>query len=597
MQQLAGVERPFLPRVCVKTPQIIMAAAVPRLTRLRGSAVALTVLAVCYVFTQMAAVSSPASHTLRETLVVINEPEVSPSSPLPSDGIVVGAPLVMSEPLKRRKMGTIDATSSRIEALHPVYNETPIAALARARTRQAVPIEWQHRRAASFETYIAMHRAFLREGRGHHSAARHSASTTTTTTTSGALAPVDVKGRGSLPRRFLLVKPCCQLCNRLRVLVSALAFGILTDRAVLIDFDGASAGGAEGAQSDYYGRFDDLFTSPVDLQSRLPKEVDAGVGRSLPWLAMMSDVICMDPLAWKDAVVTIHGSPAFLHSLYLAPALRDRFEGAFGGLDGLFAAIVHALLPPKPDLMMQAAAFVSDLAGSAATGGSSEGGKSAFVVGLHVRNGRDFRTRKLLGDEWRRLAHCARALAGGAHGEGDGGAALEGSAPGSIRFAVATESGESRDAAAAALGSSAAFYGEALRKGKGEGGTTSREGARRALLELLVVSMSNASVLTPMSSFSETAAALSGRPGLYFHFDATRKFHFESATEALRGCFVPWTAEMPGSMNLHATLDRLPCGTEVRQRERSPWTQPTGLRFLARKAALPDALSKRITPY
>ena len=58
----------------------------------------------------------------------------------------------------------------------------------------------------------------------------------------------DVPGRGTLPRRFLIVKPCCQLCNRVRVLVASLALGILTDRAVIIEFDGT------GHEGDYYGR-------------------------------------------------------------------------------------------------------------------------------------------------------------------------------------------------------------------------------------------------------------------------------------------------------------------------------------------------------
>lgn len=99
-------------------------------------------------------------------------------------------------------------------------------------------------------------------------------------------------------------------------------------------------------------------------------------------------------------------------------------------------------------------------------------------------------------------------------------------------------------------------------------------------------------LLTPMSSFSETAAALAGKPGLYFHFDISRKFHFESATEALPGCFVPWTAEMPGSMNLHALLKKLPdkCAANVRRAEPPDglWTRPCGLRFLDGTAKLPE---------
>ena len=102
-----------------------------------------------------------------------------------------------------------------------------------------------------------------------------------------------------------------------------------------------------------------------------------------------------------------------------------------------------------------------------------------------------------------------------------------------------------------------------------------------------------------MSSFSEMASALSGTRGLYFHFDRRRKFHFESATEALPGCFVPFTPEMPGSMNLHSVLAKLPCAGKVRRLTPGPWTAPSGLRFLkpGKRARLPEDLAKKVTPY
>ena len=460
-------------------------------------------------------------------------------------------------------------------------SESPLNALQRARLRIKVPAEWRQRREASFASYVVLHKEFLR-GSGHSSATGRSAT------------HVKLAGRGSLPRRFLVVKPCCQLCNRVRVLVSALALGILTDRAVLIDFDGEGKGGAASHGDGYYGRFEDLFDSPLEVQARVPREVagpssvnaitsDGGGGRNLQWLTMMSDVLCMDPASWTEAVVTLQGSPAFLHSLFLCPDLRPKFEAAFGsGLEGLFAHIFHALMVPKPSITQQAAAFVNDLRGR---------NGEAFIVGLHVRNGRDFRTSKLVTQEWKQLAKCAKSLVPATGTQADGDERVP------FRFVVATESGESRNAAAAALGTSAAFYKEALHKGKG--GTTSREGAQRALLELLIVSMCDATVLTPMSSFSETAAALSGRPGLYFHFDLSRKFHYESATEAVAGCFVPWTSEMPGSMNLHMLLSRLPCRDQVSQLNAvAGWTKPTGLRFLdGRPSQLPEKMSKKVTAF
>ena len=261
----------------------------------------------------------------------------------------------------------------------------------------------------------------------------------------------------------------------------------------------------------------------------------AGVfGKQLPWLSMMSDFLCMDPNKWTDAAITIQGSPGFLHTVYLNPSLRPAFEQAFGGLEGLFSALFHHLLRPQRAIVGQAHAFIGELLTKAvplphanengdAAAADAPTSSASMVVGLHVRNGRDFRTRKLLGDEWQRLAGCARALVPTADGGQVSGAA-EGKSSSYVptRFAVATESGESRTAAAHALGEEAAFYSEPLPKGK-DGGTTSREGAKRALLELLIVAMSNVTLLTPMSSFSETVAALNGRPGIYFHFDLTRK--------------------------------------------------------------------------
>ena len=510
--------------------------------------------------------------------------------------------------------------STNIAGANPICSESPSAALRRARQPFHVPSDWRRKRDASFATYIQLHKAFFAKG---------------------GTSTADVPGRGNLPRKFILVKPCCQLCNRVRVLVAALALGILTDRAVTIEFDG------NGHEGDYYGRLDDLFDSPMKLQARLPRDIEktrtpvtaesaygggddgdgglhvgAGgtIGRNMPWLSMMSEFMCMDPLKqWKESVVTLQGSPGFLHTLYLNPSLQEVFNERFGGLDGLFAAIFYRLLRPQRAIVEQARSFVDGLllpSSSKSRGGGADGEEKAvmldkvdpaswkapkgFVVGLHVRNGRDFRTRKLLSDEWERLSQCANALVPPTADGSDGSSSKSSSHSGPVRFAVATESGESRNAAATALGPKAAFYEKPLPKGK-DGGTTSREGAKRALLELLIVSMSNSTILTPMSSFSETAAALSGRPGMYFHFDLSRKFHFESATEAVQGCFVPWTAEMPGSMNLHSVIGRLPpgCAKRVKAHEgpTTLWTRPCGLRFLDGKSKLPEKLAKKVTTY
>ena len=65
----------------------------------------------------------------------------------------------------------------------------------------------------------------------------------------------------------------------------------------------------------------------------------------------MSDLMCDEPLEWHEDVVTISGSPAFLHTLRLNPSLRDAYDDAFGGEAGLFAAIFNTLLRPRAEIV------------------------------------------------------------------------------------------------------------------------------------------------------------------------------------------------------------------------------------------------------
>ena len=54
---------------------------------------------------------------------------------------------------------------------------------------------------------------------------------------------------------------------------------------------------------------------------------------------------------------------------------------------------------------------------------------------------------------------------------------------------------------------------------------------------------------------------------------------------------------MPGSMNLHSVIARLPSAAAVRAADASLWTSPTGLRFLDGGAKLPEELARKITAY
>ncbi len=62
---------------------------------------------------------------------------------------------------------------------------------------------------------------------------------------------------GSDKRQFIIATPQAQMNNRLRVIVSALLIGVLTKRAVLVEFS-----------SGYYANLDDLFAMPIDIDLR-----------------------------------------------------------------------------------------------------------------------------------------------------------------------------------------------------------------------------------------------------------------------------------------------------------------------------------------
>lgn len=398
-----------------------------------------------------------------------------------------------------------------------------------------------------------------------------------------------------------------------------------------------------------------------------------------PSLAAIGANRCLQPLEWDEDVVTVQGSPAFLHTLRLNPSLASAFDETFGGLDGLFRDVFFELLRPKRELLDEAAAFVHSL--------GIQPARAAALVGLHIRNGRDFRTRKLTPEEWRKLAVCAKALVpsdGSAYG------------PPQAAYVVATESAESQTAATSALGTGAVVYKPSLPKG-GDGGSSSREGAKRAMVGLrssrtrvpraqpcpLPPSRHAAAAdgvwtmaferwrvcaagrathreleqrlgahsdvvlfrdgcgahrparpLLPLRHFAQvplrerhrgapaglarmpklhgpscaaletprprTALAAAGLPTATSHAvtGGPAGLFASAAAQVFPGCFVPWTAEMPGSMNLHSLLEKLKCAGSVRRANaHSRWIHPTGLRFLDGTTALPEKLAKKVTAF
>ena len=205
-----------------------------RIVALAGVFVAIHLLVVHPLFS----VRHPQPSYLRNLVITAPTPPVEGDGlPLQPEPAAAPSALVANQPhrtLTRQGTSTLSPPppsphkettrlAHKPSAVHGSCTETPAAALHRARTPMEVPERWRQQRETAFAQYVQLHRAFVSKG--------SSAST------------AEVPGRGTLPRRFLVVKPCCQLCNRVRVLISALALGILTDRAVLIEFDGGTGHG------------------------------------------------------------------------------------------------------------------------------------------------------------------------------------------------------------------------------------------------------------------------------------------------------------------------------------------------------------------
>lgn len=225
-----------------------------------ATATALTIAAIYAVrATSIITMRTPHRHgSLVNSLTVVAPTDAEPTPP-PSEPSVTGA----ATAVRHRDIAPV-GTALHESVEDAVATETPTQAVRRARQVVAVPAEWRRRRSKAFREYSDLHAAIL-SGSGR-------------TTADG------------WPRRYLVVQPCCQLCNRVRVLISAVALGMLTGRAVLMDFDGGS-----GRSSDYYGRFDDLFESPLRVQStRTPRDLKAGGDeRTLQWLETMTDFMCI----------------------------------------------------------------------------------------------------------------------------------------------------------------------------------------------------------------------------------------------------------------------------------------------------------------
>ena len=243
---------------------------VRRLVVPTAAVLALTVLFCCLQSTlEVRTAHSRLRSSLIMTLTVVPDSAASPPAqePVPIGRLKRTRPALAPA---RAQDVPLSAETRGISASINVASESPAQALRRAQQPTVVPAEWRHRRHQSFRRYIDLHAAIL--------AGKHA-------------------------RRYLVVQPCCQLCNRVRVLVSALALGMLTERAVLMDFDGRGS-----SSSDYYGRFSDLFDSPLRVQStRTPRELRGANGdeRSLQWLDMMSDFICHKPLSWDESVLVV----------------------------------------------------------------------------------------------------------------------------------------------------------------------------------------------------------------------------------------------------------------------------------------------------
>jgi hypothetical protein len=327
----------------------------------------------------------------------------------------------------------------------------------------------------------------------------------------------------SVAKKYVFVSTNAQMNNRVRLLVTGIVLGMLTDRAVVSDFK-------------YHASLSDLFDSPIQMEAANYKGIPRA-GHSIG-VKSINSVLCADLLGLDAQVISITGGPSLIPLLYRNPHLHDLLHEWFGDEENIYHAVTKFFLPPSAPVSSIVQTFVRD---------EFEG--ASFVLGIHLRWGNDMRPNMpVLDQEWDNLRRCAEAVVPAQHKH-------------NVVWFVAADTQESREKAIQKLAKAG------VRRIVAAGERTVRSntvpGVQAALADLLILAECDNLVLTPSSSYGEQAMALSGKPA-YFTRDAKAhggrlpQLTYSALHEVVSSCYRTYTSQ-PSIQGMSEMLKKGTC--------------------------------------
>eukprot|EP00455_Lapot_gusevi_P001628 TRINITY_DN10628_c0_g1_i2.p1 TRINITY_DN10628_c0_g1~~TRINITY_DN10628_c0_g1_i2.p1 ORF type:complete len:396 (-),score=91.68 TRINITY_DN10628_c0_g1_i2:300-1388(-) len=323
--------------------------------------------------------------------------------------------------------------------------------------------------------------------------------------------------RGRTPARVVILIPMAQMANRVRALVSTLIFGMLTNRTTQTRFTTA-----------FFADMQDIFDPITPLEN--PDFLNIASNKVIDLAQSSEALLCDNFLGPKYAPLAslfLSGVTYVVPLLYLNPHLQPRFRELFGSPDGLFQATMAFFLTPAPEVREKLRVFRQQ-----------NQLHNSFVVGLHIRSGQDFRD-PMPQTDWLRYRDCAYGMIPATNTK-------------PVRFFVATDTARSRDIASniflnTSLGArtfnppaSVIFHDKFLI-------SNNALGVQHALVDLLMVTQSDAQVLSCASSYSEFARSMARAPERSVFVEGSHRtsprFVYDSKEEVAPHCLRPRSRE------------------------------------------------------
>ena len=368
---------------------------------------------------------------------------------------------------------------------------------------------------AAFDSYIALHSRILSKDAG-------------------------------VPQRFVIVRPQAQMNNRLRVIVSGIVLGMLTQRAMLVEFS-----------DGYYASISDVFSPPIAMDLKNYRaQLPSGAGDTLS-MDDLETILCTDyNTRFQGVSIDVGSPPNLIPFFWRNPHHHAQLSQWFGGVEEhIYQLVSKRFLVPSQTVkdMMQRfreknfalpAGAGAAAAGAGAAAGSAQG---VYKLGIHLRWGGDHRPQPVLDSEWADMVECAAAVVPRSFRTTSG-----------LVVFVAADTDESRSKARALLSAKfpqarVVFYEQWLR-------SDNVPGVQAALTELLLLSECDNLILTPASSYGEQAQALAGKPGYYVKSPVPNpaRIQYSNTHQIAPNCLRPYSSQ-PTVEHFSTTIKQASC--------------------------------------